>query len=227
MILVTGYKGFIGQELTPLIEEEWVGIDVREGMNLLTCPLPEVDTIIHLAAQSSVESSWSDPVHDSDNLKMTVRLAHHYPNSKIIYAQSAASVDQSSPYGFSKWAAGEYLKRFHENTVHLVFPNIYGEGSRSVVDIFKETDPVTVYGDGLSVRDYVHVGDLIQGILKAVHWDAGEYEMGSGKATTVLELAKGKQKVFAPARKEARESVLRNTTPDWEPSTDVMEYLYA
>lgn len=224
MILITGHKGFIGSKLHKRIPEA-IGIDVRDGNNLLTCPLPDVDVIYHLAAQSSVESSWNDPLHDLDNIRLTARLVHRYPNAKIIYANSSASLDQSSPYGFSKWASGEYLKRFHPNYVNCIFPNIYGKGSKSVVDIFKGKDEVAVFGDGTQTRDYVHVDDIVEGLLKAQHWLTGDYYMGSGKSNTVLELAEGKQVIFEPARKEAYEVNVPNTTPDWTPKINVFGYL--
>lgn len=226
MILITGQQGFIGRKLAAKLPDAF-GIDLQDGQNLLTADLPKnVDTIYHLAAQSSVEGSWHDPVHDSMNLAMTVRLAHAYPEAKIVFAQSAASVNPASPYGFSKWVSGEYLKKFHKNSVICVFPNVYG-GTKSVVDIFKDKDEVVVFGDGMQVRDYVHVDDIVEGLLQAQNWPVGEYFMGSMQGTTVLELACEKRIVFAPARKEARESVLPNTTPNWKPSIEVLDYLYA
>lgn len=223
MILITGHRGFIGTRLFAKIGGR--GIDVREGYNLLTCKLPEADIIYHLAAQSDVMASWDDPLHDLDNIRITARLVQEYPNAKIIYANSCAAVDKASPYGFSKWAAGEYLKAFHKNVVNCIFPNIYGEGSRSVVDLFKGKDEVTVYGDGLQTRDYVHVDDIVQGLSQAKEWDAGDYYMGSGISTNVLALAEGKRINFAPARKEAYEVIVPNTTPNWKPTINVFDYL--
>lgn len=225
MELITGHKGYIGSLLSKKIDA--IGIDVKDGFNILSCHLPEAKIIYHLAAQTSVESSWHDPVHDSDNFKMVVRLVKEYPNAKIIYASSAAAMDPKSPYGFSKMAGAEYLKKFHSNYVICVFPNIYGKGSKSVVDIFREQETVTIFGDGKQIRDYVHVDDIVAGLVKAKNWPTGEYFMGSGKGTTVLQLAEGKKAIFAPERKEARESILPNTTPDWKPLIAVLDYIYA
>lgn len=226
MILITGDKGFVGTRLIPNILA-YYGIDLKSGVDLLTVDLPDnVDLIYHLAAQTSVESSWDDPVHDADNYKMIVRLVKRYPDARIIYANSAAALPPiSSPYGFSKWACAEYLKTFHKNYVICTFPNVYGRGSKSVVDLFKGKRDVTVNGDGLQTRDYVHVDDIVNGLVKAKLWPVGEYQMGSGIATSVLELAVRKNKTFAPAKKEARESVLKNDTPDWKPVINVHDYL--
>lgn len=225
MVLITGHKGFIGSLLAKKIDN-FIGIDIREGRDVLSClPKRPIDLIFHLAAQSDVMASWDDPVHDMDNIRMTVRLAHLYPEAKIIYANSCASINPESPYGFSKGASADYLKKFHTNYVNCIFSNIYGPGSRSVVDIFKGKDEVVIYGDGLQTRDYVHVDDIVEGLLKAQDWPVGDYFMGSGISTTVNELAKNKTVTYLPARKEPREVIVPNTTPNWSAKINVHEYL--
>lgn len=216
-MIITGSKGFIGSRLKAKFPDA-IGLDIADGQNILTCDLPDTDIIYHFAAQSSVEESWKDPVHDCDNLKMVVRLVKRYPNAKIVFAQSGSMMDVSSPYSFSKKVSGDYLKKFHSNYVICVFPNVYGGGQRSVVDIFNGKDEVTIFGDGEQVRDFVHVDDIIEGLVLAKDWWTGEYFMGSGKGTKINELARHKKKIhYAPARKEQRESILPNTTPNWKP----------
>lgn len=229
-ILCTGHLGFIGSRLFRVIKEKGfdvVGIDLKDGQNLITCDLPKkIDIIYHLAAQSSVEASWHDPVHDADNLRMTARLVKEYPDAKIIYVASSAHHD-TSPYGFSKWASSEYIQSFQENYIICVLPNVYGEkGGRSVVDIFKNSNEVTVYGDGEQTRSYVHVDDIVEALVLAKDWDNGEYSLGNNESTTVLDLAEGKKINFAPARKESRDSYLENDTPNWEPKIKVKDYLH-
>lgn len=223
-VLITGHKGFIGSRLFKKIEA--VGIDIKSGHNLITTELPkDIDIIYHLAAQSSVEASWEDPVHDMDNLRMTARLVKEYPKAKIIYTASAAT-PTTSPYGFSKWASVQYIINFHKNYVICTLPNVYGEkGGKSVVDIFKYQDEVTIYGNGKQKRSYVHVDDIVEALILAKDWDNGYYFLGNGDATTVLELSKGKKINFSKPRKEARESVLGNTTPNWSAKINVIDYL--
>jgi len=227
MILITGYRGYIGSILFERLKSaNPVGIDFRDGYNLLTCELPkDIDLVYHLAAQSDVEASWHDPLHDLNNIRITARIVHAYPNARIIYANSCASVDPVSPYGFSKGVAGEYIKRFHKDWVSCVFPNIYGKGGHSVVDKFKDKDEVTVFGSGEQTRDYVHVDDIVEGLVLAHDWKKGEYFMGSGKSTSVLELAGNRKINFAPARREPFEVIVQNTTPNWSPKVAVQEYL--
>src|SRR3990167_9367504 len=217
-ILLTGSEGFIGKRLQKKLKGRVERIDFKLGLDLISCPLPdEIDIIYHLAAQTSVESSWYDPIFDLNNIRITARLVKEYPNAKIIYANSCASVNPKSPYGFSKKVSGDYLKIFHNNWVDLIFPNIYGGSEQSVVDLFKGKDEVIIYGDGTHIRDYVHVDDIVDGLIKSTEWESGTYFMGSEKGTSVLELAQGKKINFAPERKEEIEVVVKNTTPHWSP----------
>lgn len=223
MLLITGHKGYVGSRLLKKLPEAMT----LEG-NILSATLPDAEVIYHLAAYASVPESWNRPVDYMENLRTTVRLAHAYPNAKIILASSCVNENpESSPYAFSKRVAADYLKQYHNNWVNLVFPNIYGESPRSVVDIFRKANELSIYGDGGQIRDYVHVDDIVEALVKAKDWESGEYSLGSGVKTSLLEVAQatGKPIKFLEARKEQREAVVPNTTPNWEPSVNVLEYV--
>ena len=78
----------------------------------------------------------------------------------------------------------------------LRFSNIYGPRSfhkgSVVAHFFKQIlsgEPLVVYGDGSQARDFLYVGDLVEGIRVAVDGDAvGAFQLGSGVPTTVNEL---------------------------------------
>lgn len=223
MLLITGHNGYVGSRLLKKLPEA----QVVEG-NLLSATLPDTDIIYHLAAYASVPESWNRPVDYMENLRTTVKLVHDYPNAKIILASSCVNENpESSPYAFSKRAAADYLKTYHKNWINLIFPNIYGDSPRSVVDIFRKSNELTVYGDGLQVRDYVHVDDIVEALVKAKDWENGEYSLGSGAGTTLLAIAEatGKPVQFAPERKEQREAIVPNTTPNWRPTINVLKYV--
>lgn len=223
MLLITGHRGYVGSRLLKRLPDA----QTVDG-NLMTAPLPDADTVIHLAAYASVPESWNRPVDYMENLRTTVRLAQAYPNAKIILASSCVNENpESSPYAFSKRVAADYLKMYHQNWVNLIFPNIYGESPRSVVDIFRKVDTLTIYGDGGQMRDYVHVDDIVEAIIKAQEWGTGEYSLGSGTSIPLIDIAKatGKTINFVPARKEQREAYTPNTTPNWHPTINVLEYV--
>ena len=88
-----------------------------------------------------------------------------------------ASLEPFSPYGTSKAAAELYLGLYHRlyglSTMALRFGNVYGprqdpHGEAGVIAIFAgavaEGRTVTVFGDGTQTRDYIYVGDVVDGL---------------------------------------------------------------
>ncbi len=87
-------------------------------------------------------------------------------------------------------------------TVALRFFNVYGPGQAlsnpytGVAAIFAARllngRPPTIFEDGLQSRDFIHVTDIVDGILRALHSEAAvghAVNLGTGRATTVNEVA--------------------------------------
>jgi UDP-glucose 4-epimerase len=102
-------------------------------------------------------------------------------------------------------------------TVALRFANVYGPGSGHKTSVvakwIQETlagKRLTIYGDGQQTRDFIHVDDVCQAILKAVEAPVGGevFQIGTGIETTILALFQQLQAglgqpgewQFAPAR---------------------------
>ena len=77
--------------------------------------------------------------------------------------------------------------------------NAYGEGQRAgsgqgfvaaAMHAIARGEPVTVYGEAGTVRDYLHVSDIARGILAVVlHGESGKaYNIGSGIGRTNLDV---------------------------------------
>ncbi len=119
--------------------------------------------------------------------------------------------DPESPYAVSKLSCEYYLAyygRIHgAEAVALRFGNVYGprqdpHGEAGVVAIFSARiirgDALTIFGDGLQTRDYVYVGDVARAIFMAATRplpvkggiDARAFNIGTGRGTSVIELAK-------------------------------------
>lgn len=111
-----------------------------------------------------------------------------------------------SPYGVAKLAVERYLYYYHRESgfdaVCLRYANVYGErqsphGEAGVVAIFLDRlladRPVTIHGDGLQTRDYVHVSDVVRANLAAARAEADGpryrvFNVGTGIETSVVEL---------------------------------------
>jgi UDP-glucose 4-epimerase len=108
-----------------------------------------------------------------------------------------------SPYGIGKLTIEHYLRYFkHAHGLdYLVYriANPYGpgqsiHGKQGVIPIFIShvlaNEPVTVYGDGEMVRDYIYIDDLISMITASYDQDCQHqvYNLGSGRGTSVNEL---------------------------------------
>lgn len=142
----------------------------------------------------------------------------------VVYASSAATYGDCpdvplsessrctpiSAYGADKLACelhGRIAADIHGiPNIGLRFFNVYGEGQdpaspyAGVISIFasqmKKNAPVTIYGDGEQVRDYIYVGDIVDGLLLAMHrledksLMHGVFNLGTGIQTSVNWLAK-------------------------------------
>jgi UDP-glucose 4-epimerase len=237
-VLITGHRGFIGSHLMRHISinkiAETSGIDIVDGTNIFTHDtIPDIDIVFHLAGQTNVGSSIQDPFFDATmNIMATIELLKKYPNAKIIFAGSVASKDIQSPYGLSKKTAGEYIKLLAKKWVICNFPNVYGEGSKGVIDTWLREKEIVVTGWGVQTRTFVNVFDICEALVKAMDWKQGEYDLGSGVETPIKEVAemiakeKGKEVFYGEDKKgEILNSLVQNTTPDWSPRVDIISYI--
>ena len=109
-----------------------------------------------------------------------------------------------SPYGESKLLMENEINKFqiknsNLNCIILRFFNIFGKGQSSeyagVITKFIEkistNESIEIFGDGLQERDFISVDDVIESILNAIkNGTGGTYNIGSGKTTTINDLAK-------------------------------------
>lgn len=105
-----------------------------------------------------------------------------------------------SPYGASKWAAEAYVRTWANATGvgHTVcrLANVYGprqspHGEAGVVSILahllRQGERPTLYGHGRATRDYVHVSDVAEALLRAC--GANEvFNISTGRETEVVEI---------------------------------------
>ena len=124
---------------------------------------------------------------------------------KLLPVTEETPTNPISPYAESKLIGERYCQGFSERellqTVILRFFNVYGprQGMNDYsgvitrfVNLAKNKSSLTIYGDGLQTRDFVNVADIAEGVLASIKSSCtrGVFNIGSGKPTTINELAK-------------------------------------
>ena len=131
-------------------------------------------------------------------------------SSMAVYAdaESPAPIDEShpkrplSPYGVGKLAAEDVSSQVLEARgvpfTALRFFNTYGPGQTytpyvGVLTIFitrlLRGESITIFGDGEQQRDFIHVSDIVAGAMAAPGRTAGRYNLGTGRGTSLNQLA--------------------------------------
>ena len=206
------------EHASPPLAELAVG-DVADA-SVLEPSLRGADAVIHLASQTGVQPSVEDPAADFEgNTRATFRVldaCRRLGVGRMVFASSGAAVGDVpppiheevvpkpvSPYGASKLAGEAYCRAFAAafgmETVALRFSNVYGPFSvhkRNAVPTFIKRcltgETIVIYGDGSQTRDFIHVDDLCDAILRAATTSGigGEvFQVATGVETSIADVA--------------------------------------
>lgn len=216
---------------------EFVKGDISDAETVDRC-VEDVDAVVHLAADTRVIDSIENPrfnfeVNVAGTLNILEAMRRHRKTKLVnastggaIIGHAVGPVNESmvpapiAPYGAAKLAVegycGAYSACYGVTAVSLRFSNLFGPRSfhkGSVVAAFFKNmlagRPLTVFGDGTQVRDYVSVGDICAGIVTALNRPvSGPIQLGSGRPTelnTLIELMRKVTKLdpvvdYQPAR---------------------------
>ncbi len=162
------------------------------------------DAIVHLAACTGVRPSL-EQARDYEQTNVTgtlhlLELAREFKVKKFVFGSSSSIYGANpsapfqegflpmpiSPYAASK-AAGEmfaytYSHLYQIQTVCLRFFTVYGPRQRPDLAIHKfarlmtEGQPIPLFGDGTTERDYTYVSDIVNGIVAALQYDQSPFE---------------------------------------------------
>jgi nucleoside-diphosphate-sugar epimerase len=198
-ILLTGSEGFIGSELKKRLLALGYNlhcIDTKLGdqYNLLNFDQwpTDIDLVIHLAGLSGVRESFKDPAaYWYNNIEASRRLFDRYSDTRILYASSSSAYEPDlNPYAASKYCLEELAAR-HLNTLGMRFHTVYSDSCPRKNMFFykllnKELEYVTKHH-----RDFVHLEDLLDGILILIKKDyvKGIIDIGSGIPVSIQDLA--------------------------------------
>jgi len=129
-----------------------------------------------------------------------------YGNPQYLPVDENHPTQPLSPYGSSKMEGEVRCRIFMEEhglkTLALRIFNAYGPRQplnaysgviTHFMDRMRRDEPLVIFGDGSITRDFVHVWDVREALLKALIADNAKGEIvniGSGKATSINDLAK-------------------------------------
>jgi UDP-glucose 4-epimerase len=215
----------------------------------------EYDIIFHMAALARIQPSLKNPhktIYNNFVSTLNVLEIARKNNTRFVYAGSS-SVHHGlygSPYAWSKFG-GEQLCKLYSNvydlsTVVCRFYNVYGpqqieDGTyATMLGIFekqyREGNPLTITGDGEQRRDFTHIDDIVDGVVKSSEQQfRGEiFELGRGVNFSINEIADMFGKDYPKEYIEQRSGEYDVTLADyslaqdvlgWKPTVDIKDYI--
>ena len=192
------------------------------------------NAVIHLAARAGVRPSIEAPEEYADvnitGTSIVLKEAAAHGVSRFLFASSSSVYGEKprgpfveeadadhpiSPYGATKRSAELLAYAQHRATgLQVTCVRIftaYGPRQRPDLAIHRfarrmlEGETIPVYGDGTVERDFTFVGDLVDGLLRAIDGVDGfrTYNLGRGEPVTLNETIATLERVLGvPARRE-------------------------
>ena len=177
----------------------------------------DVDVVINLATHSLVSSLGEETRNAEVNIigLLNILQACRKNNIKKVIFTSASSLigepesfevsenhsaKPKTAYGKTKLVSEHYLRLFQElyeiNFVIFRFFNIYGPHQKNglIPSLYKKissNEPVTIFGDGKQLRDFVYIEDILSFFEKAISNNFANnsiYNIGTGVGTTIYDV---------------------------------------
>jgi UDP-glucose 4-epimerase len=173
---------------------ELVRANAEDTDKLVSC-FNGIDTVIHLASNPDIAKAATDPridfVQGTVLTESVVEAARKTGVTSILYASGSgvygdagetvltetSPINPISTYGASKLAGetllSSYSFMFGIKTTSFRFANVvggmqtHGVGYDFLRKIKKDKKSLDILGDGTQSKSYVHVSDVISGVLKA------------------------------------------------------------
>jgi UDP-glucose 4-epimerase len=211
------------------------------------------DVIFHMAAIARIQPSFENPVdYFKTNANGTLEIVDYCAknNVPLIYAGSSShhSGKFKNPYTFSKDIGEEIIKLYWEHfnlkSTIVRFYNVYGpyqltEGGYTTLigrwlNNIEKGIECEIYGDGEQRRDFTHVDDIVDALIRIQKQQAYRFifELGRGENYSVNEVAKmlNINPTYKPSKPgEARDTLNTDTSAQsllgWEPKINLEDYL--
>lgn len=186
------------------------------------------DLVVHLAAKAGVRPSVENPMdYESTNVKGTLNILDasvkngvkkiingssssvYGLNENIPFKESDPLNLIASPYAATKLASEAFCHTFHNiyklPIINLRFFTVYGPRQRPDLAIRKfmtrilHNEPISIYGDGATSRDYTYVKDIVSGIIKAIEYKDKDYDifnLGNSSPIKLIDLVRKIEKAI-------------------------------
>ena len=217
-----------------LSEFQFINGDIN-NFGLVEKVFKSVDAVVHFAAESHVDRSiaGSDEfvrtnvlgTHTLLQVAKKINLGNflHVSTDEVYGSIETGSWDEddpllpNSPYAASKASSDllvrSFFRTFGMNVKITRCSNNYGQNQfpEKIIPLFVtnllQDKQIPLYGDGLNVRDWLHVDDHCRGINSVLlNGRAGEiYNIGGGRELTNLELTK----IILKEMQASEESIMR------------------
>jgi UDP-glucose 4-epimerase len=207
------------------------------------------DVIFHLAAEARIQPSFEKPVHwfrtNALGTMEVLEFARISGCESFVYATTSSKNHGShliSPYTFSKVVGEDAVRMYADiygmNTAMATFYNVYGpreprEGEFATVTEkflrqYENGGPLTIVGDGQQSRDFTHVDDICEGLIRISEgqWNGHNFDLGRGEPVKIIDLAKtvceGDEGYihFVPLRKNEG----LHTESDWKKTETLLKW---
>jgi len=227
-ILIIGASGFVGRHLLNNLNKNRFEIIIpNKTFDLIDKKawnnLQECETLIHLAAKTSVQESWNEPQNYINNntlittnaleycrrykSKLVLLSSYLYGNSKTLPIKENFTTQAINPYALSKLISEDisrfYKKYYSLDIIILRVFNIYGLYQpkhfliSKVIEKVKNSKSIIV--NSLSPkRDYLYIEDLISAIIKSIEYKGKQdlFNIGYGESHSVEEVINIIQKIY-------------------------------
>ena len=219
------------------------------------------DCVVHLAARAGVRPSLENPTaYVRTNVLGTTNILNEmqaHGVKKLVFASSSSVygncpeemfsedlkvTEPISPYAATKSACEQicytYCHLYGIRTVCLRFFTVYGPRQRpdlairKFVEKIERGEPIEMYGDGTTKRDYTFIADIVKGIRAAIAYDRTPYEivnLGGGEPITLARMIATIEKVLGKSAKIVKKPMqpgdVVKTVCDWSKAKRLFGYV--
>jgi UDP-glucose 4-epimerase len=216
----------------------------------------QFDVVFHFGEYSRIDTSFDDVEYVmKSNLYGTTKILDYCRKygTKLIYSASSSKFGNNgkdenlSPYAWTKSKMVELIKNYNKwyglQYEICYFFNVYGPNQitkgdyATVIGIFerqyKNNEPLTVVEPGTQSRDFTHVYDVVEGVIKTVNMNMNrEWVLRSGVSHNIIDVAKmfTENIIMLPERRGERftsEEFYNDTEEvlEWKPKHRLEDYI--